>query len=326
MFQTIVRAAAALAVAGAAGSALAAGAADAAYPDRPIHLIVNGAGGSLPDLFARPLAEKLRVSLGQAVVIENRPGAGGIVAMRELQHKPADGYTLALITNAHAVWNPYLFKDLPYDPQKDLQAVAPIATISMAMMVNKDQPVNTLADLVQWSKQNPGKLNYASSGNGTASHLAGAMMQQRTGLDIQHVPYKGAGQAMTDLIAGRVSIMFDQVVSAMPQLQAGGVRALAVVNDQRLASMPDLPTVAEAGLKDFDPTPWVGLCTSPGVPAERVEILQKAVLKALADPEIQKRFVADGLPIVGSTSQEFAAFLARDREKWGGAVKQIKFD
>lgn len=322
MFQTIVRATAALAVAGLTGTALAAGAADASYPDRPIHLIVNGAGGSLPDLFARPLAEKLRVSLGQAVVIENRPGAGGIVAMRELQHKPADGYTLALITNAHAVWNPYLFKDLPYDPQNDLQAVAPIATISMAMMVNKDLPVNTLADLVQWSKQNPGKLNYASSSVGSPPHVLFELFRQQSGIDAVHVPFRSGPDAMNATLAGETHAYLVGTALVEPLLKDGKARALAISPRMTGTAQAAVKTFADQGYQGFEDGVWLGIVARNGVPAQIVQRLNAEIGKALKDEDTVRRFATSGSVVYADTPENFQRRIQQDQAFWGPVLQK----
>ncbi|WP_260986423.1 Bug family tripartite tricarboxylate transporter substrate binding protein [Bordetella genomosp. 13] len=305
--------------------ALAPAPASAAFPDKPLRLVVGFAAGGSTDIIARVLAPKMEAALGQPVIIENRPGAGGAIAAEAVRKAEPDGQTALLCTTGLFSIQPFLPQPAPFDASQ-LTPVTVIANTPYIVLVNRSSPAKTFPELVSYAKAHPGELNFASSGNGTASHLAGEMLVQRAGIQIPHVPYKGAGQAMTDLVAGRVSLMFDQLASAMPQIKAGGVRAVAVAGPQRLAALPDVPTTQEAGLADFDPTPWAGLCTSPGVPKDRVATLRQAVLKALSDPDIRQRFEADGMPIVGSTPEEFQAFLVKDRQRWGETVKHIKFE
>lgn len=306
-------------------SAWGASTASAAFPDKPVRLVVGFAPGGSTDIIARVLAPKIEAALGQPVVIENRPGAGGAIAAEVVRKADPDGQTVLLCTTGLFSIQPFLPQPVTFDASQ-LTPVTVIADTPYIVLVNKGSPAKTFPELVSYAKSHPDELNFASSGNGTASHLAGEMFVQQAGVNILHVPYKGAGQAMTDLVAGRVSLMFDQLASAMPQIKAGGVRALAVAGPQRLAALPDVPTTEEAGLKNFDPTPWAGLCTSPGVPRDRVEILQKAVAKALTDPEIRQRFQTDGMPIVGNTPEEFQAFLVKDKQRWGETIKHIKFE
>ena len=290
------------------------------YPSKPVRLIVGFAPGGSNDIIARLLAPKLEAALKQSVVVENRPGAAGNIAA-DAAIKAVDGHTVFMCTTGTLSIQPFLPLRMPFD----VETITPITQIGNTpylMLVSKDLPVSTVSEFLTYARANPGKVNFASSGNGTTAHLAGEMLRARAKIDIVHVPYKGAGQAMVDLNSGRVSLMFDQAVSSLPYIQSGALKALAVANDHRLAGLPNLPTTSESGLKDFNPTPWTGLCAGPGIPPEAVKTLQKATAQALADPEIRDRFQRDGIEAVGSTPEEFAAFLKADRAKWGDLVKQ----
>lgn len=294
------------------------------FPDKPLRLVVGFAAGGSTDIVARVLAPKMEAILGKQVIVENRTGAGGAIAAEVVRKAAPDGYTLLLCTTGLFSIQPFLPQPSTFDPSQ-LTPVSLIAKTPYVVLVNDNVPVKTLSELIDYAKARPGELNFASSGNGTASHIAGEMFVQRTSTDIPHIPYKGAGQAMTDLVAGRVSIMFDQLASAMPQIKAQGIRPIAIAGTDRLTSLPNVPSTQELGLDNFDPTPWAGLCTSPGVPQDRLEIIQKAVKHALADPEVRQRFEADGLPIVGSTPAEFKSFLKDDAERWSATIKNINF-
>jgi tripartite-type tricarboxylate transporter receptor subunit TctC len=290
------------------------------YPNKPVRLIVGFAPGGSNDIIARLLAPKLEAVLKQSVVVENRPGAAGNIAADAAIKAAADGHTVFMCTTGTLSIQPFLPQRMPFDVDT-ITPVTQIGNTPYLMLVSKDLPVSTVSEFLKYARENPGKVNYASSGNGTTAHLAGEMLRANAKIDIVHVPYKGAGQAMVDLNSGRVSLMFDQAVSSLSYIQSGSLKALAVANSHRLPGLPNLPTTDEAGLKDFNPTPWTGLCAGPGIPPEAVKVLQQATAQALADPEIRDRFQRDGIEPVGSTPEEFAAFLKADRAKWGGLVK-----
>lgn len=291
------------------------------FPTKPVRLIVGFAPGGSNDIIARLLAPKLEAELKQSVIVENRPGAGGNIAAETAIKAAPDGHTVFMCTTGTLSIQPFLPQRMPFDVET-ITPVTQIGNTPYLMLVSKELPVKTVGEFLKYAQDNPGKVNYASSGNGTTAHLAGEMLRAQTQIDIVHVPYKGAGQAMVDLNSGRVSLMFDQAVSSLSYIQSGSLKALAVANDHRLAGLPDLPTTDEAGLKGFNPTPWTGLCAAPGVPAEAVKALQQATAHALADPDIRARFQRDGIEAVGSTPEAFAAFLKADRAKWGTLVKQ----
>ncbi|WP_353173175.1 Bug family tripartite tricarboxylate transporter substrate binding protein [Paracandidimonas soli] len=300
-----------------AGVMAAAASAAQPYPERPIHLVVNGAGGSLPDLFARPLAEKLRAILGQPVVVENKPGAGGILAMRDVLSKPADGYTLALVTNAHAVWNPYLFAQLPYDPRTDLQAVSPIATISMAMVVNKDFPASTLPELVQWAKAHPGVLNYASSSVGSPPHVLFELFRQQSDIDVVHIPFRSGPDAMNATLSGETHAYLVGTALVEPLLKDNRAKVLAVSpRIPELQSLSSVPTFADAGYDGFENGVWLGIVARKGTPEAVVDKLNAAIGEALAQQDTLQRFAASGSVAYHASPEAFAERIEKDHAFW----------
>ncbi|CAN7450770.1 Bug family tripartite tricarboxylate transporter substrate binding protein [Polaromonas sp. LjRoot131] len=292
-----------------------------AFPSKPVRILVGFSPGGSNDIVARLIAPKLSEGLGQQVVIDNKPGAGGNIAASAMLSAPADGHTLMMCTTGTLSIQPHLIK-APFNPETDLLPVTQIANAPYLLLVNAALPVKDVKELVAYAKAKPGIINFASSGNGTGGHLAGEMLKARAGIDIVHVPYKGTGQAMTDLLAGQVSMIFDQPVSSMSYAQSGKLRILAVASPRRLPALPDVPTVAESGIPAFDPVTWTGLCAAKGTPAAAIERMQREVAKVLAMPEISKRLVQDGLEPVGSTPQKFREFLAADKRKWGGVIKE----
>jgi tripartite-type tricarboxylate transporter receptor subunit TctC len=292
-----------------------------AFPSKPVRILVGFSPGGSNDIVARLIAPKLSEGLGQQVVIDNKPGAGGNIAASAMLSAPADGHTLMMCTTGTLSIQPHLIK-APFNPETDLLPVTQIANAPYLLLVNAALPVKDVKELVAYARAKPGIINFASSGNGTGGHLAGEMLKARAGIDIVHVPYKGTGQAMTDLLAGQVSMIFDQPVSSMPYAQSGKLRILAVASPRRLPALPDVPTVAESGIPAFDPVTWTGLCAAKGTPAAAIERMQREVAKVLAMPEISKRLVQDGLEPVGSTPQKFREFLVADKRKWGGVIKE----
>ncbi len=234
---------------------------------------------------------------------------------------PADGHTLLMCTTGTLSIQPHILKSMPFDPEKDIAPVTQVVGAPYMLMVNATLPVTSVKELISYAKRKPGEINFASSGTGTGGHLAGEMLKSRAGIDIVHVAYKGTGQAMTDLIAGQVSMIFDQPVSSMQYARSGKLRALAVASPRRLAAFPDIPTVTEAGVPDFEPVTWAGICAAKNTPPAVVDRIQREFAKVLAMPEIAKRLTADGLEPVGSTPEQFRAFLAADKRKWGRVVK-----
>lgn len=292
------------------------------YPAKPITILVNGAPGSLPDLFARPIAEKMRQALGQAVIVDNRPGAGGLLAMTHLKNSPPDGYTLAMVTNAHAVWNQYLFKDLPYDTRKDLKPIAPIASIPMVLTAPKDFPANTLQETIELAKKQPGTLNYASSSNGSPPHVLFEMLKLQTKADIVHVPFKSGPDAMNSTISGRTHLYLAGAALVEPMTKDGRLKALAVGTPERLSSFPTVPTFAEAGLSGHDNAVWLGMVTRSGVSDDVVNKLNKAISDAIGSPDMANLFKAQGsAPYIGSVA-DFEKRIKEDHERWGPVIKE----
>ncbi len=292
-----------------------------AYPSKPIRILVGFSPGGSNDIVARLLAPKLSEALGQQILVDNRPGAGGNIAADMMLKAPADGHTLMICTTGMLSIQPSLQK-MSYDPQTDIIPVSLIANTPYIALINASLPIHSVKELIAYAKANPGKLNFASSGNGTAGHLAGEMLRLRAGINIVHVPYKGTGQAMTDLLGGQVSLIFDQPISSLPYAKSGKLRVLGVAALQRLKSLPDVPTFVESGVPGFDPVAWTGLCAAKGTPVNVVARLQREVAQVLQQPEISQRLSQDGMEVVGSTSDKFREFLVLDKRKWAGVIKE----
>ena len=292
-----------------------------AYPTKPVRIIVGFSPGGSNDIVARLIAPKLAESLGQSVLVDNRPGAGGNIAASAVLAAPADGHTLLMCTTGTLSIQPFLLKSMPFDPEKDIVPVTQIANAPYLLLVNAALPVKNVQELVAYAKKRPGELNFASSGNGTGGHLAGEMLKSKAGIDMVHVAYKGTGTAMADVLSGQVSVIFDQPVSSMPNVRGGKLRALAIASPRRLPGLPDVPTVSESGVPGFDPVTWTGICAAKGTPPAAIERVQREIAKVIAMPEIAQRLVQDGLEPVGSTPAQFRDFLAADKQKWGGVIK-----
>lgn len=293
------------------------------FPSRSVTLIVNGGAGSLPDSFARPLADRLRVALGQPVVIDNRPGAGGMVAMQQLKSQPADGHTLALITNAHAVWNPHVFSKLSYDPQADLLPVAPIAVIPMALAVNPKLGVNTLEELVALAKKQPDRLNYASSSNGSPPHVLFELFKQQAGIAITHVPFKTGTDALTATVAGDTQIYLAGTSLVEPMVKDGRLKALAVSPSVKSPTFAGLPTFESKGYNGFEGAVWLGVVARPGVSAAVVERLNREISSALADPALAAAFEGHGSLPYHASPTAFARRIADDRALWTPLLQSV---
>ncbi|MGC3984708.1 MAG: tripartite tricarboxylate transporter substrate binding protein [Pseudorhodoferax sp.] len=293
------------------------------FPGKPVTLVVNGGAGSLPDLFARPLAERLRQSLGQAVVVDNRPGAGGMVAMQVLKGAPADGHTLALVTNAHAVWNPYVFSKLNYDPVADLLPVSPVAVIPMALAVHAKLPVNTLEELVALAKARPGQLNYASSSNGSPPHVLFELFKSQSGADIVHVPFKTGPDALTATVAGDTQVYFAATSLLEPLVKDGRLRVLAVSPAVDSPAFQGAPTLASRGHPGFESAVWLGVVARTGVPAEVVARLNREIAAALQDPALQQTIASHGSIVWRDSAEAFAQRIAADRALWTPLLQKL---
>jgi tripartite-type tricarboxylate transporter receptor subunit TctC len=300
--------------------------AQSAWPNKPVRIVVPFAPGGTTDILARTLAPELSKAFGQSFVVENRGGAGGNIGAEVVAKAPGDGYTLLMGTvGTHGI-NKSLYSKLPYDPQKDFAPITLVAGVPNVMVMStkraQDLGINSVADFVKHAKANPGRLNMASSGNGTSIHLAGELFKARNGIFMTHIPYRGSGPAMTDLLAGNMDVMFDNLPSAMPHIKAGNLKAFAVTSAVRSEALPDVPTVAEAGkLPGFEASSWFGLLAPAGTPADVVSRLQQETAKALNLPAVKERLLAQGAIPSGNTPAQFAALIDAEIKKWEAVVK-----
>jgi len=292
-----------------------------AFPDKPVRFVIGFTPGGPSDILARALGQKLAERWGQQVVIENRPGAGGNLAAEAVAKSAPDGYTWLLGNNSILATNQSLYRKLPYDPVRDFAPVALVAVQPNILVVHPEVPAKTVADLILLAKQSPGKLNYASSGAGAAAHLAGELFKTMAGVDIVHVPYKGAQPALTDLIAGQVQLMFATSASVIPYVKAGRLRALAVTTAQRSPSVPELPTVSEAGLAGFEATTWHGVVVPAATPAPLVQKLNQDINSVLREKDLSERLAGLGAEVLTGTPRDFADYIAREIPKWAKVVK-----
>ena len=295
-------------------------AAQGSYPDKSVRIVVGFSAGGATDVVARLLAKELSEELGQSFIVENKPGAGSNIATEYVVRAPADGYTLLMMAVTSTI-NQTLYPNLKFDVTKDLTAVALGAKVPNLLVVNPKVPVNSVKELVDYANKNPGKLNFASSGSGTSIHMTGELFKINTKIDVSHIPYKGSSPAMTDLVGGQVQFMFDNMPSALPLVQSGKLRALAVTSPKRSPAAPDVPTMAEAGFEGFDVSSWFGLMAPAKTPDAVVQKLNAAVAKALAKPELQKRLADLGSTSQSMTSAEFSDFVKNEVKVWGGVVK-----
>jgi tripartite-type tricarboxylate transporter receptor subunit TctC len=293
------------------------------YPVRPVRIVVGYQAGGPTDVVARLLASKLQVALGQPVIVDNKPGAGSNLATGEVAAAAPDGYTL-LLAAAPITMNGLLYKNLKWDVQKSFEPVSLVSSAPAVLAVTPSLPVKNLQELVALAKKEPGKLTFGSSGNGGSQHLAGEMLRQRAGIDIVHVPYKGASGALNDLLAGHVNMAFMTSTSAMPFLKDGKVRPIAVAAQHRLPQLPNVPTVSESGLPGFEADSWNGLLAPAGTPPAVVARLQREVAKAVASPELRDPLSAQGAVLVGNTPAEFRAHIAKEVEHWTRTFRTIK--
>ncbi|MGE5096657.1 MAG: tripartite tricarboxylate transporter substrate binding protein [Betaproteobacteria bacterium] len=294
------------------------------YPGKPIKLIVPFAAGGGNDAVARTIAQKISAGLGQQVVVDNRAGAGGVVGAELAAKSPPDGYTLFLGgVGSHAI-NPSLHRNLPYDPVRDFAPVCLVASAPLILVVNPSMPANSVAELIALAKSKPGALDYASNGNGSSSHLAAVMFESMTGTKMTHVPYKGLSPALVDLLSGRVQLMFSSVVAILPQIQSGKLKALAVTGTARLASLPNVPTVAETGVAGYQASSWYGILAPAGTPREIVLRLNAEINRALAAPEVRNAFAVEGAVGGGGTPEDFATHIRAEMQRLGEVVRQAK--
>jgi tripartite-type tricarboxylate transporter receptor subunit TctC len=295
------------------------------WPAKPVRIVVPFAPGGTTDLLARALAPELSKSFGQQFVVENRAGAGGNLGADAVAKSPPDGYTLLMGTvGTHGI-NKALYPALPFDPIKDFAPITLVAGVPNVMVVNADKArannINSVADFVKFAKANPAKLNMASSGNGTSIHLAGELFKSMSGIYMVHIPYRGSGPALLDLMGGSMDVMFDNLPSSMPHIKSGKLKALAVTSAQRSAALPEAPTIEEAaGLKGYEASSWFGLLAPAGTPPEVITRLQQETAKALKTPAINERLMAQGAIPSGNTPREFAKHIEAEHRKWAGVV------
>jgi tripartite-type tricarboxylate transporter receptor subunit TctC len=293
------------------------------YPSKPIRFVSPYAPGGGTDILARLIGQKLSERFGQPVVIDNRPGAGGIVGADIVAKSPADGYTLMLASPSPIVVAPHLHKQLPYNPLKDLAPITLISIVPAVLAVHPGVPAKSVKELVALAKSKPGQLTFSSSGNGGTGHLAGEMLKMMSGVDMVHVPYKGTGPATTAVISGEVSITFGNMISLLPHVKSGKVRALAVTTTRRSPVLPDLPTVAEM-LPDYSAGPWYGVLAPAGTPPAIITKLNQEIVKILRSPEVSQNLSSEGADPIGNSPAEFGVHIKAEMQRWGKVVKQAR--
>jgi tripartite-type tricarboxylate transporter receptor subunit TctC len=308
----------ALAAAMAAGSALA-----QAWPNKPITLVVPFPAGGTTDVLARALADKLQQSLGQPVIVESKPGAGATLGADYVAKSKADGHTL-LVGAVHHTIATSVYKKLPYDLQKDFAPITTIALVPNVLVVNAANPAKTVAELVADAKAHPGKLSYGSNGNGTAQHLIGTQFENATGTDLMHVPYKGSGPLVTDLLGGQITMSFDTVTPVLQHVKSGRLRALAVTTGKRAAALPEVPTLAEAGVKGIDTGTWFGVLAPAATPKDVLAKLNAEMVKVIQSPEFGKRMDEIGAEPIGNSAEQMALQIKGETEKFAKLVKDAK--
>ena len=291
------------------------------YPSKSIRYVVPYAPGGSTDIVARVLAQKLSDAMGQQVVVDNRPGAGGSIGADIVAKSPPDGYTMVTAVTGIMAINQFLYRKLPFDPEKDFAPVTQVGSLPLILVVHPSIPAKNVRELIAVAKARPGQLNYGSSGVGTATHMTTELFKTMAGIDLVHIPYKGSGQVMGDVIGGQLALIFDQIVSSLPHVQGGKLRMLAITSAKRFPSLPDLPTVAESGVPGYESISWAGVAVPAGTPKEIVARLHAEIVKVLAMPDIRERFLRDGIETVGSTPEQFAEHIRRERIKWAKVVR-----
>jgi tripartite-type tricarboxylate transporter receptor subunit TctC len=291
------------------------------YPSRPIRIIVQTQPGGLIDQLGRALAQKLQEA-GKTAIVENRTGGGGLIAAEHVAKSPPDGYTVYIASHGTQAIHPHLTKNLSFDPAKVFAPVIFLATTPTLLVVHPSVPAKSLKELIAHAKKNPGKLSFGSQGNGSSGHMSGEQFRLHAGVDVVHVPYKGAAPAVRDLIAGHVAMVFDTVAFSTVHVKAGKLRGLAVVADKRAVNLPDVPTMAEAGLPAMQGSPWFGLVVPAKTPRPIVDWINREATKAFTSPEVRDRFVKQGFVLPLGTPEAFTAHIAADRKRWGEVIKR----
>ena len=292
------------------------------YPNKPIKLIVGFPPGGGLDFTSRLIAPYLAEALGQQVIVENKPGAAGVIALTELSRAAPDGYTLVVANIGPMVLAPNMMTKKPYDPLKDFTPIGQIVSTYFLAVVPRELPVDSLKTFIQWAKKNPGKANFASGGNGSITHLNGELLNNVGGIKLTHVPYKGSAPAIVDLISGQTHILIDITGILVPQVQSGNLKAIAITSPTRDKDLPNVPTVRESGYAELETSGWQGLVGPANMPKEVVQKLQAALKKTLANPEVRERFEKAGTPITERSVSEFAAFIKAENDRWVAVIKE----
>jgi tripartite-type tricarboxylate transporter receptor subunit TctC len=295
---------------------------EASYPDRPVTMVVTFTAGGASDVLARAVAAAMARGLGKAVAVENRAGAGGQIGAESVAHAAPDGYTILFGTNGTLGIGPALYKNLRYDPARDLVPIGILHKLPLMLIVNPSVPAKTLSELIAYARANPGKLTFASAGVGTASHLAGELFKEQAKIDILHVPYKGDGSTFPDLLAGRVSMMLETIPTALPLVRSGGMRAIGVTVKQRSPSAPDIPTLAESGLPDFDVSAWTGLFAPAGTPRAIIERLNAETVAITHDKSYVSLIQSLGTDVASSSPEAFGKFVHDDVARWRQVIQR----
>jgi tripartite-type tricarboxylate transporter receptor subunit TctC len=292
------------------------------YPTKPVTIIVPWPPGGPSDIAARPLAKGLSEQLGKPFVVENRGGASGNIGTAQVVNSPPDGYTLLVTSSSPIVINPFLFKNMPFDPQKDLAPITNVLRVPLVLAVHPSVPAKNLKELIDYIKKQGGKFQYASAGNGTPQHLTAELFKTAAKLDMVHVPYKGSAPALTDALGGHVPMVFDSTVAIVPHLKAGKLRPIAISSAKRSPLLPDVPTFAEAGLRGVESYAWYGFFGRAGTPRQIIDKLNVTALKVLKGPDFQNVYRETGSEYVGSSPEEFAKFIKAEAAKWAKVVKE----
>ena len=296
--------------------------AQAGYPTKPVTIVVPFAAGGTTDILARIIGQALTTELGQSVIVDNRAGAGGNIGGALAAKAPADGYTLFMGTvGTHAI-NASLYKKMPFDPIKDFAPLTRVANVPNLLVANPAQPYKTVKELIAYAKANPGKVNFGSSGNGSSIHLSGELFKSLARVDMVHVPYKGSAPAVTDLLGNQIGIMFDNMPSAIQHVRSGKLVPIAVTTAKRSPELPNVPTIAEAGVPGYEATSWFGMFAPAGTPAPVLARLNAALVKVLAQPDVKKKINEQGAETYSETPAQFAAFIQAESVKWGKVVKE----